>query len=249
MLELFGLGRRFPVALQHDRIFRRSPRFSGGQAGANVLAVSTSSSTAILLVRHGQSLWNAEGRWQGQADPALSECGREQAHAAGLRLGQVDVIASSPQLRALETAMIISEQIGIGPVISVPDLRERSAGLWSGLTRVDIETGDPGAIEAGRWPEGWEPDDEVFARADGALRSLVAEFPRGTILAIGHGGVIRTIEIALGAEQGRVPNLSGRLLTMHDRDGSHLGTGDWILGATMALIDPELSTGGDGVRV
>ncbi len=211
--------------------------------------MSPSSTTSILLVRHGQSLWNAEGRWQGQADPALSDYGREQAYAAGSRVGQVDLIASSPQLRALETAMIISEQIGIGPVISVPDLRERSAGVWSGLTRADIETGDPGAIEAGRWPEGWEPDDAVFARADDALRNLVAEYPGGTILAVCHGGVIRTIEIALGAEHGRVPNLSGRLLTIHARDGSQPGTGSWILGETMALIDPELSTGGDGVRV
>ena len=95
--------------------------------------------TRVLLARHGQSTWNAEGRWQGQADPPLSELGREQAHLAAAHVGAVDLIASSPQQRALETATIISSTIGVGPVVVVEQLRERSAGPWSGLTRIDID--------------------------------------------------------------------------------------------------------------
>lgn len=194
-------------------------------------------------------MWNAEGRWQGQADPPLSEHGREQAYRAGASVGQVDLIASSPQQRALETALIISEQIGIGPVVTADGLHERSAGTWSGLTRNEIEADDPGAIEAQRWPEGWEHDNDVMARADGALRSLVADYTGGTLLVVCHGGVIGTIETALGAEHGRVPNLGGRILSMTANSTSESGAGSWQLGEAMHLIDPEISTGGDGMRV
>ena len=89
----------------------------------------------MLVVRHGQSTWNEQKRWQGQADPPLSEFGREQAGAAAKSIGNVDVIVSSPQMRASETASIISSIIGVGPVQLLEDLRERSAGIWSGLTR------------------------------------------------------------------------------------------------------------------
>ena len=68
--------------------------------------------TQMLVVRHGQSTWNEQKRWQGQADPPLSEFGREQAGEASKTIGQVDAIISSPQLRAAETAAIISSAIG-----------------------------------------------------------------------------------------------------------------------------------------
>lgn len=203
--------------------------------------------TSLLLVRHGQSVWNAEGRWQGQADPPLSDHGREQAFAAAAAVGNVDLIASSPQQRALETATIISEQLGVGPVVELLDIRERSAGTWSGLTRADIDAVDPGAIEARRWPDGWEHDEQVFARADAALRSLAAAVAGGTALVVSHGGVIRTIEARLGLDEGRVPNLSGRVLTLDHRADSTEGR--WSLGDQLPLVQPEISTGGDGFRV
>ena len=74
--------------------------------------METPSPTRLLLVRHGQTTWNEEHRWQGQADPPLSDHGRRQAIAASETIGVVDVIVSSPQVRALETATIISELIG-----------------------------------------------------------------------------------------------------------------------------------------
>src|ERR671917_2105987 len=104
--------------------------------------------TRVLLVRHGQSEWNAVGRWQGQADPPLSDVGRQQARSAARSLGALDAIFASDLQRATETAMIIAAELGVGPVVVDPDLRERDAGEWSGLTRAEIEERYPGYLNA-----------------------------------------------------------------------------------------------------
>lgn len=173
--------------------------------------------TTLLLIRHGQSTWNAEGRWQGQADPPLSDLGRWQAAEAAAKLGQLDVVVSSPQQRAVETAAILAGALGVGPVHLVDDLRERSAGPWSGLTRGEIELTWPGWVEDGRRPEGYEPDGPLAERALRALREVVATFAGAVVLVVCHGGVIRTLEAAMGIAEGRIPNLAGRVL--HHRDG------------------------------
>lgn len=199
------------------------------------------STTTLLLTRHGQSTWNAEQRWQGQADPPLSDLGREQAAVASAAVGAVDLIAASPQLRALETATIISEAVGIGPVLAVDGLRERSAGAWSGLTRTDIEAQYPAWLDTGRRPHDFETDESLLERVLPALDEIAAAGPGGSILVVCHGGVIRAIETHLGIDEGRVPNLSGRVLTS-SADG-------WEAGEQIRLIDAERSTGGDGLRV
>ena len=197
--------------------------------------------TTLLLTRHGQSTWNAEQRWQGQADPPLSIIGREQAMAAALSMGAVDLIAASPQLRAFETASIISEAIGIGPVIAVDGLRERSAGSWSGLTKPDIVEKFPGWLDDGRRPDDFEGDDELLERVLPSLDIVASASPGGSILVVCHGGVIKAVETHLGIDEGRVPNLSGRVLTS-DR-------GTWRAGDQIQLIEAHRSTGGDGLRV
>lgn len=198
--------------------------------------------TTLLLARHGQSTWNAQQRWQGQADPPLSELGRQQAWSASASVGTVDLIAASPQQRALETATIISQAVGVGPVIAVEGLRERSAGAWSGLTKDDIEEQFPGWLADGRRPDDFEPDDELLARVLPALDAIAAMGPRGSILVVCHGGVIKAVETHLGLEDGRVPNLSGRVLESK-------GPGAWAAGEQMQLLDASRSTGGDGTRV
>lgn len=198
--------------------------------------------TTLLLARHGQSTWNAEQRWQGQADPPLSELGREQAWAASAAVGTVDLIAASPQQRALETATIISQAVGVGPVVAVDGLRERSAGSWSGLTKSDIDEQFPGWLEEGRRPDDFEGDDELLARVLPALDAVAAEIPGGSILVVCHGGVIRAVETHLGLDEGRVPNLSGRVLTSS-------GPGTWAAGEQIQLVDHDRSSGGDGTRV
>lgn len=162
----------------------------------------------ILLVRHGQSEWNAEGRWQGQADIALSDLGRAQARAASAKLGAFDVIASSTLMRAAETAYLISTELGIGPIVPVPELIERSAGEWSGLTKTDIEREWPGYLEAEKRPPGYESDDELWVRIEAGMRvvaELLGEHDEGLVVA--HGGLIYLLEDRVGVRRGRIPNL------------------------------------------
>jgi broad specificity phosphatase PhoE len=197
--------------------------------------------TRLLLVRHGQSTWNEQHRWQGRADPPLSEFGREQAATAARAVGDVDVIVASPLQRAAETATIISGLIGVGPVQLVDGLEERDAGAWSGLTREEIEAEWPGWVDDGRRPEGWEYDEPLLERTLAALDSVVASFAGATVVAVCHGGVIVTLEHHLGADDGRIPNLHGRVL--HHRNGQ------LEAGERLALLPDEMRTGGTSSRV
>ncbi len=207
---------------------------------------TTGPPTELLVIRHGQSTWNQEKRWQGQADPPLSDFGRHQAQIAAQAVGQVDVIVSSPQIRAAETATIIAERVGVGPVQLVDGLQERNAGEWSGLTRDEIDGRWPGWVESERRPEGWEGDDDVLARTLAALEQVVEGFSQGTILVVCHGGVIINLERHLGVSDGRIPNLHGRAVNHHNRPE---GLGELIAGDRLALIPDELRTGGQSNRV
>ena len=97
--------------------------------------------TRLLVARHGQSEWNALGRWQGHADVPLSDDGMRQAADAGLALGTFDAVWASDLQRALLTAQIIAEIIGIGPVMIDARLRETDVGPWQGLTSVSRSRG------------------------------------------------------------------------------------------------------------
>jgi probable phosphoglycerate mutase len=185
----------------------------------------------MLLVRHGQSEWNALGRWQGNADPALTELGRLQArHAAG-RVGAVDVIVASPLQRALDTARIISEQIGVGPVVVDPDLAERDAGEWEGLTRAEIEDGWPGYLATDRRPPGYEDHETLVGRARAALDRVHAAYDGAEVLVVTHGGLIGSVERDGGLPWERMPNLGGRRAT-------HLGD-RLVLGERLVLVDDD----------
>jgi broad specificity phosphatase PhoE len=182
--------------------------------------------TSMLLVRHGQSEWNALGRWQGQADPPLSELGRQQAFNAAPKIGSVDVIVSSDLRRAVDTAQILSAALGVGPVVIEPDLRERDAGAWSGLTGEQIDAGWPGFREGGRRPEGWEPDAELVLRARAGLDRVAAEYDGAEVLVVTHGGVVYALEALHGHPFERLPNLGGRHVVHH---GDHLTLGERVL--------------------
>jgi broad specificity phosphatase PhoE len=165
--------------------------------------------TDLLLVRHGQSEWNAVGRWQGQADPPLTELGRAQARHAAVHLPDFDLLASSTLVRAATTADEIADVVGISDIARDADLIERDAGGFSGLTRAEIDERYPGYLDAGRWPEGWEHDEVMVVRLAAAIERLRATGAQ-TIVAVSHGGVIYALEAALGAEFERVANLAGR---------------------------------------
>ncbi|CAN5788607.1 hypothetical protein BH24ACT3_BH24ACT3_10320 [soil metagenome] len=201
--------------------------------------------TRMLLVRHGQSEWNAVGRWQGQADPPLTDQGRRQAQAAARSLGTVDLVVSSDLQRALVTAEIRAEELGVGPVHVDADLRERDAGEWSGLTRAEIHEQWPGylpedratsgfANRSGRRPPRWEADESLRARALAALDRIVTAVSGGDALVITHGGLIYAIEEHLGRGHERLANLGGRWV--------EAGDSGLVLGPRVLLVDPDAAT-------
>lgn len=176
-------------------------------------------------------MWNEDGRWQGQEDPPLSDLGREQARRAARAIGAVDGLFASPLTRAATTASIISDELGIGPVVTLPGLMERHAGAWQGLTRDEIEAAFPGYLAEGRRPPGWEPDDAVEARVLGAFDAITSEHPYGTIVAVAHAGVIFAAESAFGAEWERLANLGGRWFSRVE--------GRWVIGERVHLLTDE----------
>ena len=191
---------------------------------------------SLLLVRHGQSTWNAEGRWQGQADPPLSTLGVRQARAAAASLGAFDVVVASSLQRAATTATILADELGIGPVVVDPDLVERHAGEFQGLTRPEIDEAFPGFLTDLRHPPGWEEDDAVVTRATAALGRIAGQAGAGgTALVVTHGGVIRSLERLVAAERsGRLGNLAGRWFSV--------GPGVLRAGDEVLLIDPAMET-------
>lgn len=177
----------------------------------------------VLLVRHGQSTWNAEGRWQGRADPPLSEAGERQARAAAAALDAVVAVWSSDLARARRTAELLAP-VGVAVHLDAR-LRERHVGSWTGLTRAEIEARQPGWLDDGRRPAGWEDDEAVRTRAWSALRSVVATVrPGDAAVVVSHGGLIRSVVAPLGVSAWPVPNLGGVWLR-RVRDGFELGPG------------------------
>lgn len=173
--------------------------------------------TRLLLVRHGQSTWNATGRWQGQADPPLSEEGEAQAEAAAAALADVGIesVLSSSLQRARRTAEIIASRLGLGPVELVPGLREVDVGDWSGLTRKEIVARWPEAgvaWAAGRLPVpvGGEPPADFRQRVVSALADIVQRPGPEARLVVTHGGVLHNFHRHLGIEVGSIGNLDGR---------------------------------------
>ncbi len=175
----------------------------------------------VLLVRHGESIWNAEGRWQGAADPPLSDDGRAQARQLASLLEDVGVdnVASSDLVRALETATIVADALGLPKPAVDPRWRERDVGEISGHTREEIEAKWPGLLEQWRRGElesmpGGEKD--ITQRVVEALEA-VATAPTGACtLVLTHGGVIGAVDRWIGNPYLRVGNVQGRWLAVDD---------------------------------
>jgi broad specificity phosphatase PhoE len=158
--------------------------------------------TELLLVRHGETDWNAERRFQGHADPPLNDVGRRQASvlADELEGERIDAVYTSDLARARETAAIVAERRGI-PVVALPELREIDVGEWQGLTWPEIEERHPEGVRA--WHEtgqGWmqgETYDELGARILDVLRRIAEEHADERVLVVGHGGTVRAIRAHL----------------------------------------------------
>lgn len=162
--------------------------------------------TTVYLARHGQSDWNAEGRWQGNADRPLTDLGRAQASELAERLDStsLDAIYSSDLRRARDTAEAVAARQGL-EVCTLPALREVDVGSWSGLSRPEVEERFREAFA--RWREGgqgWE-DGETYEgmceRVVAAVLEIAAAHPDGTVLVVAHGGPIRALHaVALGLD-------------------------------------------------
>jgi broad specificity phosphatase PhoE len=153
--------------------------------------------TDLLLVRHGETDWNRDGRWQGHSDTHLNEVGREQAARLAGELDAVDVVYSSDLARARETAEIVAQRLGLDVRVD-ERVRERSFGAWEGKTGREIEAEFRDAHT--RWLAGEGPgadDAEPFAsfaaRVQSFLTDVLARHPDETVLVVAHGGSIRVI--------------------------------------------------------
>jgi probable phosphoglycerate mutase len=149
------------------------------------------------LVRHGESTWNSERRFQGMLDAPLSARGRAQASALAAGLGDMrfDALYASPLSRARETAAVCAERLGLEAVL-LDELREIGLGDWEGLTLDAVEARDGEYYR--RWLEapvdhpapGGEPMPGLASRVRAALDQLCATHPDGRVLVVAHGGVI-----------------------------------------------------------
>lgn len=161
-------------------------------------------STEILLIRHGETLWNKLGKFQGSMDIELSEEGRKQAQALKSNLkNDFQAVYASPLIRATETANILCEGTGLS-VIPCEGMKEINFGAWEGLTIEEIRNNYPQELAA------WQSDEKegpfmggdlsvrkASLRAADAIRSIAKNHTGEKILVIAHGGIIKAGLIGL----------------------------------------------------
>jgi broad specificity phosphatase PhoE len=164
--------------------------------------------TTLLLVRHGETDWNRDQRWQGHSDTPMNERGRQQARELATTLEPPDRIYASDLARARETADILAAELDV-PVVLDKRLRERSFGAWEGLTSPEIE--QRFAAEIARWrarqgagAADAEPFEAFVRRVGEFLEEVSARHPGEVVLVVAHGGTIRAIHaIAMGLDYAR----------------------------------------------
>jgi probable phosphoglycerate mutase len=154
--------------------------------------------TILNLVRHGETEWNALGKFQGCKDINLSKEGFLQADSLRKRFeNKFDYIYTSPLKRAMQTAEIISESSTIKPIIE-PELREINFGDWEGLTIKEIEANFPEKFTEWRKDELNAPMcggdlsiKKASTRAKEAIFEIVKKHKGGNIIIVAHGGIIK----------------------------------------------------------
>jgi broad specificity phosphatase PhoE len=158
--------------------------------------------TTIYMIRHGETPWNVEGRYQGQLDPPLTEKGRQQAQATAEHLVSLDfeAIYSSDLARARQTAEALAHKTG-WPIQFDPRLREIHQGEWQGVLIGDIRAGWPHEIygwEHDPWqyhPPGGERLQELQTRLFAAIDDIAARHPQGVVAIFSHKLPIALLKI------------------------------------------------------
>jgi broad specificity phosphatase PhoE len=189
----------------------------------------------VLVVRHGQSTWNVEHRFTGQADPPLSALGERQAHAlaATCRGRAVDAVVTSDLQRAHRTGEVVAEVLGLSAPVVVSDLRERWSEWMTGRTRDEIETAYPGTLAA--WRRGGPvaapgPHEEFAAFTDRVLHGLVAAAGHGPrVLVAAHAGTFVALGAAFDVLGPEVANAEGCVVQVE---------GDQVVDVTGRLVLP-----------
>ncbi len=196
-------------------------------------------SRRLILVRHGITDWNREDRFQGRADPPLSDDGRSEATLLGERLAADErdrprrIVASS-LARALETAQLIGAAIGATaeapPVQSDTRLMEVGQGEWEGRTHAELAVDDAERYAAWRThgddgqPPGAEPIEAVLARARATLDEALAMPDAWPLCLVSHGGTLRLLArhlLALSPRRAWALDLDNASLSILSADGEH----------------------------
>ncbi|MFT3719420.1 histidine phosphatase family protein [Pseudorhodoferax sp.] len=201
--------------------------------------------TRLILVRHGETDWNRQLRFQGQVDVPLNATGHEQAWRVARRLGEapVDRVVSSDLARARQTAGPLAEALarrGAADPIETPLLREQSFGVVDGMSVDEIKRQHPAAWNAwlgfdADWAfDGGESTRSFHARVLQGLRELVEAHAGQTLVVVTHGGVLDMVWRAAralplhGPRQTLIPNAGLNQVQVHVEQAAHrLAIVDW----------------------
>lgn len=164
--------------------------------------------TVLYLVRHGETEWNTDGRFQGQRDTPLSETGRDQARRTARALAgrHFDAVYTSDLARAADTAACIAALHDLAPI---PDarLREVFFGEWEGLSLAEVTERWPEIVAAWRAdslrtrPPGAETVQQMLERVSAFMDAVCRRYPDGELCIVGHGGSLRGLLVhALGGD-------------------------------------------------
>ena len=193
--------------------------------------------TTIYLIRHGETDWNLNGRWQGHADVPLNEVGLAQAQRLASRFKaqgpRFDALYSSDLQRAWQTACAVGEAIGLQPRPD-PQLREIDVGSWSGLTSVEVRKRDGETYDRILSGEdvargGGERFLDMYARTTSALERLASAHPGQTIALVSHGGSVRAMLLHAARDKGGINpyriHIGNTAITVVVREASGWGFG------------------------
>lgn len=193
------------------------------------MTTQTSTTTELILIRHGETDWNRELRFQGHIDVPLNDTGHEQARRLGLRLqGEpVQYVVCSDLMRTQQTTAPSAQLLGL-PVQTTVSLREQHFGVVEGLRAEDIQAQHPRAWEdwllfnADRGMPGGESTRQFHGRVMAALTDIARQHLGNTVLVVTHGGVLdmvwRTARgLGLdGPRQSDIPNAGVNRIRLDD---------------------------------
>ncbi len=198
----------------------------------------TQPKTTLLAIRHGETVWNKENRFQGHGDSPLTEAGCHQVTALGRRMKtfRFDALISSDLGRTQETAAIIADHTG--HLVEIDSrLRERNYGVLEGLTVPEIKAKHPEVLDRFRTkgpdyviPEG-ESHRQHYRRNIEFIEDLLARRPGATIALVAHGGVLDSIFRYVAhqsLEQPRCFVTTNASLTIITH-GDFYGTARWVI--------------------